>query len=196
MSASLVALARRAGCGTAELGAEPRHLRRALRVGGAGAVIVAISYGALLVNGDGPDVFRDRRVTSLGSRTALSHLLLRIPLGTVLPEEVVFRGVLPALLSSSRRPGWFPGAVASVLFGLWHVLPSIELARANVAVGRVVGGGMPARAVTAAVGATTVAGCVLHGLRHWTGHLAAPVAVHLATNVFGFLGARFAGRGR
>jgi len=34
------------------------------------------------------------------------RILVIIPLGTVVMEEVAFRGVLPALLG--RRPGWTP----------------------------------------------------------------------------------------
>jgi uncharacterized protein len=49
-----------------------------------------------------------------------------IPIGTVLLEEVAFRGVLWGLLPTARGT-----AVAtigsSVLFSLWHVLPSLGL---------------------------------------------------------------------
>ncbi|MET9258558.1 CPBP family glutamic-type intramembrane protease [Amycolatopsis sp. NPDC004079] len=57
--------------------------------------------------------------------------LARIQLGTVLIEEIAFRGVLPALLGASER--WRPVLSASVLFGLRHLLPSLALAQ-NAAV--------------------------------------------------------------
>lgn len=208
MAAVLVLLARRSGCNWADLGADPRDLRRGLRVGAAGAGVVVGAYGFLLAAPGAADVFRDERATSVGTRAALWHLSVRIPLGTVIAEEVAFRGVLPALLTSSpllasfpltaslRSPAWLPGAVASLLFGMWHVLPSRSLAKANVGVGRVVGGRTSGYAVALAVATTTMAGGALHLLRQRSGHLAAPVAVHLATNVLGFLGARLVGGAR
>jgi uncharacterized protein len=189
VAAGLVVLARRSGCNAADLGADPRHLRHSLRVGRVGAGMVAAGYGIVWGAPAAADAFRDDRVTSLGTRNALFHLLFRIPLGTVLAEEVAFRGALPALLASPRRPGWLPGALASLLFGLWHVLPSRDLVHANAGLRRVVA---PASrsAVVLAVGVTTLAGGALQALRQRTGHLAAPVVVHLATNVLGFLAAR------
>jgi membrane protease YdiL (CAAX protease family) len=192
VSAGLIVLARRSGCCAAELGADPRRLRGSLHAGAVGAGVVAAGYAFLLCT-PARNVLRDDRVTSLRTTTALGQLLLRIPLGTVLAEEVAFRGVLPALLASPRRPAWLPGTIASLLFGLWHVLPSRELFRANVGFGGAAATA-PGGAVPLAVGATTLAGWVLHSLRRRAGHLAAPLVVHLATNVLGFLGARLTGR--
>ena len=49
----------------------------------------------------------------------LFQVLVRIPLGTVLLEEVAFRGVLPALLGAAPAIRWRWGPVigASVAFG-------------------------------------------------------------------------------
>ena len=48
-------------------------------------------------------------------------------------EELAFRGVLPAVARPARRGAWRwrPVLGGSVLFGLWHVLPSLDLARRN-----------------------------------------------------------------
>ena len=57
-------------------------------------------------------------------RVALWRVLVVIPLGTVLPEELAFRGLLLALLG--RRYGVVAGILlSSGLFGLWHVVPSL-----------------------------------------------------------------------
>jgi membrane protease YdiL (CAAX protease family) len=50
---------------------------------------------------------------------------IRIPLGTVLLEEVAFRGVLPALFA---RKGTVIGSsiLASMWFALWRVLPEVH----------------------------------------------------------------------
>jgi membrane protease YdiL (CAAX protease family) len=192
LAGGLVAVVRSSGCEAAELGVDPHHLRRSAQIGVVGAGIVACGYGFALLTGVGADVFRDERVTSLSTPAMMGTVLGRIPLGTVLTEEAIFRGVLPAVLTSYHRRRLPPGVTSSLLFGLWHVLPSLELPTANAAVRRVVGETAPLRVAAAAVASTTVAGLVLHSLRQRTQHLAAPVMVHLAVNVLGVLGVRFA----
>jgi uncharacterized protein len=187
-----VALARASGCENGELGADPRRLRGSVRVGVMGAAAVASGYAVASITW--VDAFRDERVTSLSTPTALWTVLVRIPAGTVLAEETLFRGVLPAVLTSSYRRPLLSGVVSSVLFGLWHVLPSLELPRANVAVHRLAGDAGPRRVAAAAFAATSAAGLVLHSLRRRTGHLAAPVLVHMAVNCFGFMASRYRGR--
>jgi membrane protease YdiL (CAAX protease family) len=189
VATGLLRLARRAGYRLDELGLDPRDLRPGLVGAAAGAGTVTVGYGVVLASGTGAALFDDRRVGSLSPAAARWHLLVRIPLGTVLVEELAFRGVLPAVLDS-RRPGWLPGTIASLLFGLWHVLPSRELVDANREVERAVGGGGATWSSVLAVGITTLAGGALHHLRRRTGHLVAPVAVHLTANVLGFLAAR------
>jgi membrane protease YdiL (CAAX protease family) len=181
MAGALLLIARSSGSTALDLGLGRRHLLGSLQAGALGAGIVASGYGLALLSPLESDFFRDESV------------MVRIPLGTVLAEEVTFRGVLPALLAASRGPAWLPGAVSSLLFGLWHVLPSLELARANAAMRRLV----HARATGASVlsvGMSTVAGFVLHLLRRRTGHVAAPVLTHLAANTVGFVIARLSQR--
>jgi len=72
------------------------------------------------------DAFRDARY-HLGWGGAFLTAFLLIPLGTVLFEEVAFRGVLWGLLRRGRGTVTAT-AVSSALFGLWHVLPSLGLA--------------------------------------------------------------------
>jgi uncharacterized protein len=193
MSGALVVLARSSGSTAHDLGLDRRHLAGSLGAGAAGAGIVAAGYGLVLVTRLESDIFDDERVTVLPTTTSLWHLFVRIPFGTVLAEEVTFRAVLPVLLASCRGPVWLPGAVSSLLFGLWHVLPSLKLARSNAAMRRLV----HARATGAAalaVGMSTVAGFVLHLLRQRTEHVAAPVLIHLAANTVGFVIARLSQR--
>lgn len=161
-------------------------LPRSTRAGAAGAGLVTVGYGLMAATGAGSHLFRDKRVTSLNRREAWWHLLVRIPISTVLAEEVAFRGVLPALFDSPGRRRWMPGAISSVLFGVWHVLPSWQGSRANGTDGR----RGSARATLIDVAATTMAGGLLHFLRRRSGHLVAPGAVHLAANAVGFLAAR------
>jgi membrane protease YdiL (CAAX protease family) len=193
MATGLVVLARSAGCDPTDLGLDRRHLRGSLRAGGLGASLVVAGCGVLLITGVAPDMFRDDRATSPTTRGALWQLFVRIPLGTVVAEETVFRGVLPALFARPARPPWFPGTLSSFLFGLWHLLPSLEMAASNVAMSRFAQRRRPGSVAALAFGTTTLAGGVLHLLRNRTGHLAAPMLVHLAANAMGFLSARLTG---
>lgn len=104
---------------------------------------------------------------------------LRIPLGTVLLEEVTFRGVLYGALGSR----WCQPAAAagsSAVFGLWHVVPAMRTLEINVP-----GAASRAKAAAAASGvaATTLAGMALCVLRERSGGILAPTAAHLASNV-------------
>ena len=99
--------------------------------------------------------------------------LVRIPLGTVVVEEIAFRGVLPALLDRQWSTPW---AVAGscLVFGLWHVVPMRATLRTNCLSVRVV-------PLTAAVAATSLVGLGFCWLRLTTGGLAAPAIVHAST---------------
>ena len=78
-----------------------------------------------------------------------------------------------------------------MLFGLWHVLPAADGARAN-AEGEPVGRAAVARQVVATVAFTTGAGVVFAVLRQESGSLVAPFLLHWATNGLGILAAAWA----
>jgi CAAX protease family protein len=127
----------------------------------------------------------DERISGLDGRAVAYQALVRIPAGTVLWEEIAFRGVLQAALRRVMPP---PAAVAvtGVTFGLWHVRPTAEALRANGLAGdrrRAVAG------VTAGVAATAAAGVLFSCLRSRSGSLIAPVLLHLATNSGGAVAA-------
>lgn len=179
----LVVLARACGVGPAELGLGRGSLRRGLGLGALLFVGIAAVFGLALVIPATRELFLDSRAAGPLS-AALFAALVRIPFGTVLLEETAFRGVLPALAGG----GWWRGTlVSSALFGLWHVLPAMGLAGANVAVGRAVGGWGTVALCALAVVATFVAGIVLCACRRAGGHLVTPMLVHLATNSVGVL---------
>ena len=185
-AAALIALARRAGLPYRDMGLSRDRLRPGA-VGAAVSVaaIVAVYAVALAVPAT-RDAFRDPRYQVPGAAAALTAFVA-IPLGTVLPEEVAFRGVLWGLIARRRGP-LVATAVSSALFGLWHVLPSLRL-RVNPAVAAVVGGGRFAvvAAVAGAVVVTGLAGVVLCELRRRTGSLLAPAGAHWAANGLGAL---------
>jgi membrane protease YdiL (CAAX protease family) len=131
--------------------------------------------------------FADARVNRDATWLLLYTTLVRIPLGTVVLEETLFRGVLLGL--GVRR--WSTGraiAFSSVLFGLWHVLPAFGLS-ANPATASLAGAGAVGRTVSIllAVASTAAVGALWCWLRLRSGSLLAPVLVHVASNSFGYL---------
>jgi membrane protease YdiL (CAAX protease family) len=101
---------------------------------------------------------------------------------------VAFRGVLLGMVNRHRGAVW-ASITSSVLFGLWHILPSLRLAEANSAIGAVLGTDLVGQvlAVLGAVGFTAVAGLLLCELRRRSGSLLAAAALHWATNGLGLL---------
>jgi uncharacterized protein len=186
LAVALILLARRDGHGWDRLGLGTHRLGAGLTAGTAGAGLVAAVYAGLATSATGRVVFDDDRVGQLTPSEARWQQLVRIPLGTVLAEEIVFRAVLPLLLDQPDQPDWIAEAATAALFGLWHILPSMELHRQNTAMGWAAQDFGAKAAVPAAVLTTTAAGVALHRLRRRSGHLAAPLLVHAATNLVGF----------
>jgi uncharacterized protein len=188
VACGLVVLARRAGLSWQDLGLDRTSWRRGARwaavlVGGvAGAYAVAAAVPVLRLG------FRDARYDQSAS-AALVTALVVIPLGTVLLEEVAFRGVLWAWIR--RDHGTRQATVwSSVVFGLWHVLPSLGLSRVNEGVGTVAGDWAgEVGPVAGAVVFTGLAGVLLCELRRRSGSLLAPMGLHWATNGLGVLAA-------
>ena len=183
----LLLIGRAAGLTWPELGLGRQALLRGLQVGALAAGAVAVVYAAGIAIPFTRLAFRDTRYR-LGMGGALYIALVAIPLGTVLFEEVAFRGVLWALLG--RGFGTATATVVSAaLFGLWHVLPALELARTHTSVR---GPGTAGRrrvtlTVLATMAFTTVAGILFAELRRRTGSLLAPMGLHWATNGLGVL---------
>jgi uncharacterized protein len=186
LAAGLLVVARAAGLTAAELGLARAAVPAGLRWGGAAAALVGAAYLLALLVGPVRDVIPEGE-GGVG-RTALAVLLVGIPLGTVLPEELAFRGVLPALLG--RRFGVLAATlVSSGLFGLWHVLAALGGGATNTAIAGVVGGDAAGTAARVAVTvlATSAAGVVLCWLRLRSGSLLAPILAHWTVNALGVI---------
>jgi membrane protease YdiL (CAAX protease family) len=170
-----------------EIGFDRVCLRRGLWWGGLGFAIEAIALVALAVVPQTRDLFDDRRVREhLDGAGLVDQVVWQIPLGTVLLEEVAFRGVLLALLLRRLSPGWSVAA-SSTLFGLWHILPSAGVTTFNPIFADVADNPVGrASAVFVAIGATAGVGALLCWLRLRAGHLIAPIIVHAGGNVLAF----------
>lgn len=131
--------------------------------------------------------FHDERMSELTGSRLMFQALVEVPFGTVLLEEIAFRAVLFSMLA--RRCGLVWGIVISaVLFGLWHVLPSIGTHEQNPALGSVVGQGRRGNilAVALSVLTTTIASVIFAGLRIVSGSVLVPMGLHWATNGLGY----------
>ena len=186
-AAGLVAFAHRVdGCGWDELGLDPANVGRGLRWGGAVVAAVALGYLVVAAVPATRDVLLDDRVEDLSLAGAAWAALVRVPLGTVVLEEVAFRGVLVAQL---RR--WTSVAVAvatsAVLFGLWHVLPALGVSNVNPVADDAVGDLPTVVTVGASVAFTAVAGVWFWWLRDRSRSLVAPMLAHWSTNGLGYL---------
>ena len=184
----LLILVRSRGLGWSELGLSREHWKAGAgyAVAAVAVVMTVIAVGAAL-----PwtrPMFMNNNYATLSG--ALIASMIIIPLQTVIPEEVAFRGVLHGALD--RAWGWRGVAAAgSLLFGLWHIATSLGLTSSNVGFTRIFGGGLlgTVAGVVMAVAATGVAGFVFTWLRRRSGSLLAPIALHWSLNGLGALAA-------
>lgn len=184
----LLGFARYRGLSWAQLGLSRDRLRSGLLWGGGAiAVVAAIYLGGILLPLSRA-AFLDSRY-HLGLSGALLTAFVVIPVGTVLIEEVAFRSVLWGMLSRHMNV-WRVLLTSSVLFGLWHILPSLHLDSSNHGVNEVMSGaGTAATLITvlATVAFTALGGVVAGELRRRSGSLLASAGMHWATNALGVL---------
>jgi membrane protease YdiL (CAAX protease family) len=128
-------------------------------------------------------VLEDSRIAAMSAREFVLHTVLRIPAVSALAEEILFRGVVWALLVAV---GGAPVALigTSAAFALWHVVVSAHQARRR---------GTPlARWVAGSLAATFAAGIGFGLLRLVTQSVWAPAAVHATINIVASVAARLA----
>jgi uncharacterized protein len=185
--AGLTAIARLAGLSWQDLGLGPGTWRPGLRWAAVEIAIVGLVLAAGAALPLTREAFRDTRYR-LDWGSALLTALVLIPIGTVLVEEVAFRGVLWGLLRQVKGTATAT-VVSSILFGLWHVLPSLGLATDNEAISGTVGEGRSAQATTVLVTVvfTALAGVVFCEVRRRSGSILASAGLHWATNALSVL---------
>jgi uncharacterized protein len=187
----LVALVRWRGLGWTELGLGREHWRSGLGYAlAAMAVVLSVVAVGVLLPATRPMFLNHHYAQLWGFSGAVVASMVIIPLQTVIPEELAFRGVLHGALD--RAWGFRGVALAgSLLFGLWHVATSLGLTSNNVGFTRLFGGGFAGMlaGVTMAVLATGAAGFVFSWLRRRSGSLIAPIALHWSLNGMGALAA-------
>jgi uncharacterized protein len=180
--------ARLRGLGRVELGLGAAEARRGVRWGAAIILLVAVVFTVGVLVPLSRSAFLDSRYHESVGRGLLDALVV-IPLGTVLLEEIAFRSVLWGVLRVQLAPVWVV-TITSVLFGTWHVLPSLHLSSANKGVGAVFAGAGSAGQALSVFGTvcfTAIGGAVFGELRRRTGSVVTSMAAHWATNGLGVL---------
>jgi membrane protease YdiL (CAAX protease family) len=182
-AAVLLVIGRVAGLSWTELGLGRTALLSGALWGAAAAAAVGLFYLALARHHRGRALLVDDRARA-DWRGFLYQALVHVPVGTVLLEEVAFRGTLFGLVTHDH--GAVVATVAtSVLFGLWHILPTLAASHGSTGLAATAGQA-PARAVTVGVAFTAAAGVVFCALRVVSGSLLGPAGLHLATNSGGY----------
>jgi membrane protease YdiL (CAAX protease family) len=139
------------------------------------AMLLAIAISSI------SEILHDDRFVESSVGLLLFHALIRIPLGTALYEEVLFRGVIFGMLARRYTP--LKAAIwSSLLFGLWHILPVLDVMQTNPVGAHVSGLSGTSVAVLAAVAGTFLSGLVLLWIRLLANSILASVIVHIGTN--------------
>jgi membrane protease YdiL (CAAX protease family) len=186
MTATLLSLGRRWGFDRGDVGLAGSGVRPGIRLGLVVATSIAIASIGLVSWEWSRRFFEDGTLVDLAVVGMLYQVVIRIPLGTALFEEVAFRGVLFATLA---RGGSTPTAavVSSVAFGFWHVLPTLGRLDLNPAGGYAVNGLAEVGLVALFVVVTAAAGLGFVWLRRRSGSLLAPIVAHAGINCSAFL---------
>ena len=176
---AIVAIARAGGISRSELGLEPKNLVRGAQFGLA-ALAATIAVLLLVAAIPATSGFLDDARAKVSGAHLGYEIFVSIFLVTVLPEELAFRGLL---LAAGRR-SWSDlraVTVSSVLFGLWHISPTLGTMSANrqLADRSTLG---TVGVVLGSVAVTTVAGFAFSWLRLRSHSLIAPIVAHWATN--------------
>ena len=185
-----LAIARHAGVTVPDLGYCRDRFGRGLAVGG---IVMAVIGVGVLIGVAIPatrEFFKDDRVIERSTWVILFDALIRIPIATAFYEETLFRGVLFGMFARRWAPLW--AAVASnLLFGLWHILPTLNTLETNPAGGMLDGVPGVVAAAIGSVAGTALAGFAFLWLRLRANSTVAPVMAHIATNSFALIAALF-----
>jgi membrane protease YdiL (CAAX protease family) len=170
-----------------DLGLARDHLGRGLRLGLLTVLPIAAVVATSVALTVSRELFVEARFAHLGTVQTLYELLIRIPLGTALAEELIFRGALLGLYV--RRHTYLRAALfSSLAFGLWHVVTAMGSVQSNAAGEVLASPAAQAAGVFAVVVATGAAGMVFCWLRRRSGSVVAPAITHAAVNGLAVVG--------
>ena len=181
-SAVLLGLLRSVGGTWADAGLGRDSLRRGVTWGLLLGAATTVAVVAAVLAPPTRHLFLDPRVAGAGPGEIAFAALVHVPLGTVLLEEIGFRGVVYGLAARMWGYAWAT-VVSSALFGLWHVHPAIGVVTSHPSLERLNG----ALAIAAAVLIASIIGALMCELRRRSGSLLAPAVLHWTANALGYI---------
>lgn len=171
------------GASWSDLGLAPSRWLSGLLVG----LLISVPILLIIIGVASIPVFRGlfthEPARHSSSRMTLFELTVRIPFGTALSEEVLFRSVLLGLLLSVYSND-VAVPVSAILFGLWHVMPTLENLRRNDSFNEFIKEQRHRRIASflLTIFITILAGVGFGCLRLWTGSVVTPWIVHTCIN--------------
>lgn len=167
-----------------EIGLGKSTLRKGFQIGILMSGIVAlVMLTIFLIH---PVFFSDTRYSNTNGIRIIGSLLYML-VHTVLIEELVFRGIIFGV-ALRRLSVWHAAFISSVLFGLWHIAPSLHITESSTAAGALPTGSLGAiLAIVGIVIATSFAGLLFCYARFKSGSLLAPIMVHWTINGVGLI---------
>lgn len=178
-------IARRAGTTWTSMGLRTDRLMRGLVIGGSIILIIGAGVAIAVAIPQFRDLFRQDRLVDESAAWLVFQALVRIPIATALYEEVLFRGIVFGMLARRYSP-LKAGLASSVLFGLWHILPTFVTDPLGDADSTLIALTLT---VVGAVASTMVAGLAFLWVRLYANSTLAPVLAHIGTNSMSMLGA-------
>jgi uncharacterized protein len=98
----------------------PASVASGLLLIAAGALILALAARVVAMIGAPLDLILDNDLRTLDADLLRRRVLLFLPFDTMLPEEIVFRGVLWAEVGRQFRSRWWQVGLSMLAFGAWH----------------------------------------------------------------------------
>jgi membrane protease YdiL (CAAX protease family) len=185
-TSAVLFLALNIGFSREEMGLEGSEVGSGLRWGSGSGLLILAAVAVAAAIPAFRDYFADDRFLGVSAPLASYQLLLRIPIGTVIFEEMLFRSFLLAMFL--RRMGTIAAVLwSSALFGLWHIIPTLNGLETNELGDQVDSAAATTATVAGAVVVTFIAGIGFCWLRLRSRSIVAPMMAHLAVNTSAYL---------
>jgi uncharacterized protein len=181
------------GLSLEQMGISPYSIKDGIVVAVFASIVIMLATITIAIIPIFRRFFLGENIANANGKLLTFEAAIRIPFSTALIEEILFRGVLLGLLLV-YIPTLQALIIASVLFGLWHVFPTITSLEQNDAAAAIVGDKKSRQraGIIGAVIVTGLAGFIFGWLRILAGSVLAPWLVHWSINASGVVGVAIA----
>ena len=177
------------GLSLEQMGLSPYSIKDGIIVAIIASVVIVFGTIVIAIIPPFRRFFLGENLANANGKLLTFEAAIRIPFSTALIEEILFSGVLLGLLLT-QLPVAQALILSAILFGLWHVFPTITSLEQNDAAAAIVGAKKSRQraGVIAAIIITSIAGLVFGWLRVLAGSVLAPWLVHWSINASGVVG--------